>query len=264
MPIMPTTIADEIDRRKIRKEYYLETRSDLLLRHREVFRRWRKLGLRYMFLGLEALDDEGLERFRKRTTVDRGMEALAVARSLGIAAAVNIIAQPQWDERQFEAVRQWAISVPEIVHLTVATPYPGTETWLGEAHQLTTRDYRLFDIQHAVLPTRLPLEKFYRELVRTQQVLNKKHLGLAAQCHAFFRTIRLLARGQGNFFRMLWKFNSVYNPARQLADHRRQVRYEMALPEASAGPVDRRSLYVHRPAATAQEECNGKFGNAGD
>ena len=53
-------IADEIDRRKIRKEYYLETRSDLLLRHREVFRRWRKLGLRYIFLGLEALDDEGL------------------------------------------------------------------------------------------------------------------------------------------------------------------------------------------------------------
>ena len=254
-------IADEIDRRKIRKEYYLETRSDLLLRHREVFRRWQKLGLRYMFLGLEALDDEGLERFRKRTTVDRGMEALAVARSLGIAAAVNIIAQPQWDERQFEAVRQWAISVPEIVHLTVATPYPGTETWLGEAHQLTTRDYRLFDIQHAVLPTRLPLEKFYRELVRTQQVLNRKHLGLAAQCHALFRTIRLLARGQSNFFRMLWKFNSVYNPARQLADHRRQVRYEMALPEASAGPVDRRSLYVHRPAATGQEG-NGNRKNA--
>ena len=202
---------------------------------------------------------------------DRGMEALAVARSLGIAAAVNIIAQPQWDERQFEAVRQWAISVPEIVHLTVATPYPGTETWLGEAHQLTTRDYRLFDIQHAVLPTRLPLEKFYRELVRTQQVLNKKHLGLAAQCHALFRTIRLLARGQGNFFRMLWKFNSVYNPARQLADHRREVRYEMALPEASAGPVDRRSLYVHRPPSNEESgQCKkekskrGKTGRKSD
>ena len=176
------------------------------------------------------------------------MEALVVARSLGIAAAVNIIAQPQWDKRQFEAVRQWAISVPEIVHVTVATPYPGTETWLSEAHQLATRDYRLFDIQHAVLPTRLPLEKFYRELVRTQQVLNKKHLGLTAQCHALFRTIRLLARGQSNFVRMLWKFNSVYNPARQLADHHRPVRYEMALPETPVGPVDRRSLYVHRPA----------------
>ena len=39
-------IADEIQRRKIRKEYYLETRTELVLRHPEVFRRWRKLGLR--------------------------------------------------------------------------------------------------------------------------------------------------------------------------------------------------------------------------
>ena len=54
-------IADGIERRRIRKEYYLETRTDLLLRNQEVFRRWRKLGLQYMFLGLEALDDEELK-----------------------------------------------------------------------------------------------------------------------------------------------------------------------------------------------------------
>ena len=40
------------------------------------------------------------------------------------------------------------------------TPYPGTETFLAEAQMLTTRDYRLFDIQHAVLPARLPLDRF--------------------------------------------------------------------------------------------------------
>jgi hopanoid C-3 methylase len=243
-------IADQIGRRGIRKEYYLETRSDLVLRHGEVFRRWHKLGLRYMFIGLEALDDEGLRRFRKRATIDNGMQALEVARSLGIAVAVNIIAHPFWDERQFEIVRQWATSVPEIVHLTVATPYPGTETWLTEAPQLTTRDYRLFDIQHAVLPTRLPLERFYRELVRTQQVLNKKHLGWAGQCRAFFQTVRLLSRAQTNFLRMLWKFNSVYDPTRQLRDHHRTVRYHIAVPEASPGLADRRPLYVHQPATT--------------
>ena len=224
-------IADEIERRKIRKEYYLETRSDLVLRRPEVFRRWRGLGLRYMFLGLEAIDDEGLRRFRKRTTIGSGFRALEVARRLGITVAVNIIADSQWDVPQFEAVRRWAASVPEIVHLTVATPYPGTETWAAEAHRLTTRDYRLFDIQHAVLPTRLPLEQFYRELVRTQEVLNHKHLGFAAGGHAFLHMARLLARGQSNFFRMLWKFHSVYNASRQAADHRREVRYQIALPD---------------------------------
>ena len=145
--------------------------------------------------------------------------------------AVNIIADPQWDVRQFEAVRRWAIVGAGDRASDGCHAVSGHGDLAAEAHRLTTRDYRLFDIQHAVLPTRLPLEQFYRELVRTQEVLNRKHLGLAAGGHAFLRMARLLARGQSNFFRMLWKFHSVYNPARQFADHHREVRYSIALPE---------------------------------
>jgi hopanoid C-3 methylase HpnR len=240
-------LADEIERRGIRKDYYLETRGDVLLRNKEVFQRWRRLGLKYMFLGLEAIDDEGLKRFRKRVSLGKNFEALEFARSLGIIVAVNIIADPAWDERRFEVVREWALTVPEIVHVTVNTPYPGTETWQSEAHGLTTRDYRLFDVQHAVLPTRLPLARFYDELVRTQQVLNRKHLGLAALKHTVLLSAKLLAKGQTNFVRMLWKFNSVYNPGRQVADHGRRVDYEIHLPTAERSK-DPQVFYVHQPA----------------
>ncbi len=47
-------IAAELEQRRIRKQYYLETRADVLLRNTEVFERWTRLGLRYMFLGMEA------------------------------------------------------------------------------------------------------------------------------------------------------------------------------------------------------------------
>lgn len=60
------------------------------------------------------------------------------------------------------------------------TPYPGAEIWHAESRKPTTRDHRPFDIQHVVLPTRLPLERFYEELVRTQAVINRKRLGAAA------------------------------------------------------------------------------------
>ena len=66
------------------------------------------------------------------------------------------------------------------MNISVNTPYPGTESWLTESRKIHTRDYRLFDIQHAVMPTKMPLPEFYAELVKTQQVLNKKHLGWAA------------------------------------------------------------------------------------
>ncbi|MBR8638284.1 hopanoid C-3 methylase HpnR [Streptomyces tuirus] len=242
-------IAAELERRRIRKRYYLETRSDVLLRNEEVFQRWARLGLSYMFLGMEAIDAEGLDLYRKRVSPDENFRALEIARRLGINVAINLIVDPAWDEERFRVVREFAMAVPEIVHLTVMTPYPGTEIWHTESRRLTTRDYRLFDIQHAVVPTTLPLDVFYRELVKTQAVINRKHLGLRTAMGALRVLGGNLARGQTNFARMLWKFNRVYNPARQFADHRRPVRYELPLPQ-HLDLRDRRQLYVHtRPAA---------------
>jgi hopanoid C-3 methylase len=242
-------IARQLERRKIRKDYYLETRCDVLLRNEEVFRRWKRLGLNYMFLGLEALDDEGLKAFRKRTTPKVNNKALEVARSIGLTVAINIIADPDWDEAKFAFVREWASSVPEIVNITVQTPYPGTETWLTESRRLTTLDYRLFDVQHAVLPTRLPLRCFYEELVKTQSVLARKHLGAAALAKTTGIVARQLLHRQTNFIKMIWKFDKVYNADRQFSEHLRNVEYTLPPPaEPVAQPPDRKDLFIHVPS----------------
>ena len=120
---MPRPSPSQIERRGVRKQYYLETRGDVLLRNKDVFRRWKQLGLEYMFLGLEAIDEEGgLKAHRKRTTTSKNLDALEFACSLGITVAINIIADPSWDERGVLGLRQWALKVPEIVHVTVNTP----------------------------------------------------------------------------------------------------------------------------------------------
>ncbi len=238
-------VGKELEKRKVKKQYYLETRADVLLRNKEVFAYWRRLGLLYMFLGLEAIDEEGLKAYRKRAHLGTNFKALETARELGFTVAINIIADPDWDERRFEIIREWALSIPEIVHLTVATPYPGTELWYTESRRLTTLDYRLFDIQHAVLPTRLPLDKFYKELVKTQGVLNRKHLGFAALRQTAGIAARLLARGQTNFITMLWKFNKVYNAERQYQDHFRPVKYALKPPKSVGVKPSRSELYIH-------------------
>ena len=239
-------IGQELERRGVRKRYYLETRCDVLLRHPEVFAYWKRLGLEYMFLGVEALDEEALKLHRKRVTPSENLRALEVARSLDIMVAVNIIADPDWDERQFAIVREWALSRPEIVHLTVNTPYPGTESWFTESRRLTSLDYRLFDVQHAVLPTRLPLRRFYEELVRTQAVINKKHLGWAALREVAGIAGRLMLRGQTNFVRSLWKFSRVYSADRQYGDHARPITYAMRPPAVQLARPKASDLFVHR------------------
>src|SRR5579863_3069287 len=248
-------IGHEIEKRKLRKSYYLETRTDVLCRNFEVFEYWRRLGLRYMFLGLEAIEESELKAHRKRSSSNTNLKALELARKLGVIVAVNLIADPSWDEQRFAAVRDWALAIPEVVHLTVATPYPGTEIWFTESRKLTTLDYRLFDIQHAVLPTRLPLQRFYQELVKTQEVLNRKFLGWGGLKKVAPIAARLALQRRTNFLRMLWKFKDICNPGRQYADHFREVRYTMRPPslhsEARPGPDD---LYVHNPRPSGADK----------
>src|SRR5208282_3124813 len=240
-------IGEAIARKGIRKNFYLETRGDVLLRNEKVFQFWKKLGLTQIFLGIEAIDEDGLRKFRKRIPLGRNFEALEFARSLGIGVAINIIADPDWDEERFRVVREWCMDVPEVVNISVNTPYPGTETWLAEQHRLATRDYRLYDIQHAVLPTKLPIEAFYRELLHTQRVLYAKHMNWWMAPKLGYELAQNLLRGQTNFMRGIMNYNKVYNAEKMLADHARPVRYELPVgprPDSNAPVAKTTQLYI--------------------
>jgi hopanoid C-3 methylase len=242
-------LGEAIARAGIKKRYYLETRGDVLLRNKDVFRFWKSIGLQYLFLGLEAIDEESLKRYRKRTSLDRNFEALDFARSLGLIVAINLIAEPDWDHERFRALREWGLEVPEVVNLSVNTPYPGTESWLTEERTLTSRDYRLYDIAHAVVPTRLPLAEFYQELVTTQRAFYRKFAGWRAAYTVAGTVARQLLRGHPNFLKSLYLLDKLYRPELLLADHERPVAYEMSLPTTGAGirEVPTAEFYVHPP-----------------
>ena len=90
------------------------------------------------------------------------------------------------------------------------------------------------------------ISSFLFSLVKTQSVINRKHLGFAGLAKTTGIAGRLALHGQTNFLRMLWKFPRVYNPARQYADHQREVCYELPVPDhRSMAPKDRQELYIH-------------------
>jgi hypothetical protein len=65
---------------------------------------------------------------------------------------------------------------------------------------------------------------------------------------------------------MLWKFNSVYDPKLQLADHARPVKYEMKLPDRTVErkKVDVKSLYVLPPQEVRRGPAQASAWNSGD
>jgi hopanoid C-3 methylase HpnR len=239
-------IGEAIARSGIKKQYYLETRGDVLLRHKDVFRFWKKLGLEYMFLGIEAIDEEGLLKFRKRATLGTNFEALEFARSLGIYVLINLIADPEWDRERFRIIREWGLELPEVVNISINTPYPGTESWITDGERVVSRDYRLYDIQHAVLPTKLPLAEFYEELVATQQAFYRKHMGFRRLTKVAGVVAGQLMRGQTNFLGSLFNLERVFRPEYLLADHQKPVDYQIPLPGHERAR-QQGSLYILAP-----------------
>ena len=72
-----------------------------------------------MFLGIEAIDEEGLQKLRQRATLGSNFEALEFARSLGIYVLINLIADPEWDRERFRIVREWGLELPEVVNISI-------------------------------------------------------------------------------------------------------------------------------------------------
>jgi pyruvate-formate lyase-activating enzyme len=162
-------LADAVERAGIRKNWYMLTRSDTAVQQEALIRRWKGLGLRWLYLGLDGFSPERLKEIRKGNTVQSNAEGLERMRALGLAVAVGFVVRPDFGREEFAALLEHVRKLrPPFVTFTVETPLVGTKLYDESGALLTTRDWSLFDLEHAVLPTRLPLDEFYREMARLQ------------------------------------------------------------------------------------------------
>ena len=158
-------IARLIRERGIRKRYQIQARSDAIARHPEVIAEWRDVGLGTVFIGFEKPVQAELEAVNKRNTVENNEKALAVLRRQGIEPTASFIVDPDYGQAEFAALRAYVGRLRlQWPTFTVLTPLPGTPLFECMKERLTTSSYELFDLLHAVVPTRLPLPEFYRDL----------------------------------------------------------------------------------------------------
>lgn len=148
----------------IKKHYTLQTRSDIIVKFPELVEQWKECGRMTVFLGLEKIDDEGLKSVNKKNNADNNNQAIRILQELGVGYTPNFIVDPSWDREDFAKLKRWVDETGAYNSgYSVLTPLPGTDLWDETVESLTTQDWELFDIAHAVLPTKLPLLEFYTE-----------------------------------------------------------------------------------------------------
>ncbi|RLB04623.1 MAG: hypothetical protein DRG50_08555 [Deltaproteobacteria bacterium] len=157
-------IAHMIKAEKIKKSYTFQARSDTIARYPDILRSWKEVGLRGVFIGFEKIEDEGLQAIHKNNEAENNEKALRILQALNIDIWASFIVDPDYDCEDFERLKKYIISRNiKTPTFSVLTPLPGTQLFYQLRERLITEDYNLFDIAHAVLPTKLSLKEFYKE-----------------------------------------------------------------------------------------------------
>jgi radical SAM superfamily enzyme YgiQ (UPF0313 family) len=212
--------------------YSCETRADLVVRYQDLFKLWKEIGLKTLFLGIEKVDDDGLDAIRKRTKggAATNLEAIEILRRNGITPMTSLITDPSWGEREFDRLEEFVkLANLPCPTFTVLTPLPGTELWETSKAEITTDDYNLFDVMHLVLPSRLPPERFFERFARLYTLMDK--------------TARLTPRGVWNLTKLLLRGKSfavrrVMAAAREMRNPRAYLKYPGSTPRPDFVPPE--------------------------
>ena len=155
-------LCQKIEESGIQKGYVADVRSDTVVRHPDLFTAWKKAGLRTAIIGFEEIDDEKLEAMKKANTTAINTEAIRILHDTGISIIGDFIISPDYDEGQFQALRNYLAKNPvDLPMLSILTPLPGTPLYQSVKEKITIHDLDYYTLTNAVVPLRMDEKAFY-------------------------------------------------------------------------------------------------------
>ena len=151
----------------LKKHYWIQARSDSIVRRPDIVEKWASIGLSTVLVGLEGFREQDLAKVNKSNSVAANEKAVEIMHQHNIDIWGAFIVDPTWVRSDFDQLIQYVralkITFPQF---TVLTPLPGTDLFKERVQDLVTRNFAKFDFLHTVLPTKLPVEEFYENMAR--------------------------------------------------------------------------------------------------
>ena len=214
-------IAQAIIDAGVQRRFIAQIRSDSVIKDLDNIKLWKEAGLQTVFIGFESIDTRRLDELNKHNTQVNNDRALQILNDMGIYVCGSFIVDPSFAEEDFALLRDYLrsrrINYPSF---SVLTPLPGTQLHREKRAELTTHDYRMYDLFHAVLPTRLPLEEFYREFASLYRTAYPRRVKFSWEGTG--KVLRSMFKGNIRYmFNMVKMVRSITDPEFYLESHRR-------------------------------------------
>ena len=153
----------EMKRRNLKKKFYFTCRSDVVARMPALIEKLCEAGMKRMFMGLEAYNDEGMEYWNKHNRARSNEDAVALLHSHGVDITGSFLITPDFSERQFEELFAYVdrlnILCPAFL---IYTPHPGVSVHEEKGFGQISENYEFYDHLHTLFATAMPEKEFYR------------------------------------------------------------------------------------------------------
>lgn len=200
-------LCSEIARRGMSEEimWFMQARSDDIVRHRDVLPAMREAGNLWVLVGLESGDPATLDSFRKGVRPEDAQMAMETLKRNDIFAQATLIIGDRKDTSDSIAkLTDFVRHVdPDLAIFMILTPFPGTELYeTARANGwIEDTNWANYDMVHAIMPTEtLTRNQVQQELYKCYRSyygsLPRRFGGLFSRNAIKRRTYRYLA-GQG-------------------------------------------------------------------
>ena len=152
-----------IKSRNINKKYICYGRSDFIAKNPEMMKKLKEIGLYYVLVGLEAIDDNKLNRYNKKSNINNNIKSIEICNRLGINIMGMFIVDIDYTAKDFKDLYKW-IKSHNLKHVAVSifTPEMGIETYDKYKDSIITQNPSHWDYLHLVVkPTKMSVRRYY-------------------------------------------------------------------------------------------------------
>ena len=152
-----------IKEKNIRKKYICYGRSDFIAENKELMKKLKDIGLYYVLVGLEAIDDSQLNQYNKKSNVYKNIRSIKICNELDINIMGMFIVDLDYTAKDFKKLYKW-IKNRNLKHVAISifTPEMETETYNMYKDELITSNPSHWDYLHIVAkPKKMSVKRYY-------------------------------------------------------------------------------------------------------
>jgi anaerobic magnesium-protoporphyrin IX monomethyl ester cyclase len=147
----------------------METRAQDIVRDRDILAKYRRAGVVHVYVGLEATEQETLDRIGKDSSVEEGRESLDLIREYGMLSETSFVLG--FPEETGETVRRTLASAryfnPDMAHFLAITPWPYSDLYDEVKDRIAVKDYSSYNLIEPIIePHAMTLREIDEAMIR--------------------------------------------------------------------------------------------------